>query len=141
MTERTPERSNAKVSRRGFIAGVGVSVLGSATATASGAGDPTNPRVVRLKPATGAVSYLLSVDGKIEASEPLCEASERRTGKTALGKLDRADIDEYRITGEITRLWSTGDIHVSVDGEAWTIPTDSDARPPAANTSAPVSDT
>ena len=128
--------SKSTVSRRSFVAGVGASVL--AAATASAAGGSTDDRVVRIEPVSGPVSYLFSADGEIRASESLCEASDRRVGGTALGQLARGDTDEYRVTGQVTRFWSTGDVRVSVDGEAWTVTTD--ARAPAANTPPPVSD-
>lgn len=124
----------SKVSRRTFVAGVGASVLGSATASA--AGGATGERVIRIEPTSRSVSYLLSVDGEIRAVETLCEASDRRAGGTALGRLDRNDADEYRVTGPIARFWSTGDVRVSIDGEAWTSSTDD--RAPAANTRSPV---
>ena len=123
-----------KVSRRSFVAGVGASVLGSATASA--AGGLTGEHVIRIESVSGPVSYVLSVDGEIRAPGSLCEASDRRVGGTALGRLARHDVDEYRATGPITRLWSTGDVRVSVDGEAWTGTTD--AGTPSANTHAPV---
>lgn len=127
----------SKVSRRSFVAGVGASVLGAATASA--AGGSSGERVVRIEPVSGTVSYLLSVDGEIRASDSLCEASDRRVGGTALGRLARNDADEYRVTGPITRLWSTGDVRVSVDGETWTSSADRNA--PMANTLSPVADT
>ena len=128
--------SESKVSRRSFVAGVGASVLG--TATASAAGGATGARTLRLESTSGTVSYLLSVGGEIRASDSLCEASDRRVGGTALGRLDRSDVDKYEITGQITRLWSTGDVRVSVDGETWTQFTASPA--PSANTLAPADD-
>ena len=132
-----PGRSlpKSKMSRRSFVAGVGASVLGSAAASAAKGGGG-GERVVRIKSVSGSVSYLLSVDGEVRASDSLCEASDRRVGGTALGRLDRNDADEYRVTGEITRFWSTGDVRVSVDGETWTGSTDDHA--PAANTHSPV---
>lgn len=128
--------SKSKLSRRGFVAGVGASVLASATAAA--AGGSTGEQVVRVAPVSGPVSYLLSVDGEIRAPDSLCESSDRRVGGTALGRLARNDADEYRITGSITRFWSTGDVRVSVDGETWTVAGDPSA--PTANTFAPVGD-
>lgn len=130
MTERSPP----KVSRRSFVAGVGASVLASATASA--ADGSTGDSVVRIQPISGPVSYLLSVDGEIRASESLCEASDRRVGGTAMGRLGRTDMDEYRVAGPITRFWSTGDVRVTVDGEVWTSSADGDVPP--ANTFAPV---
>ena len=126
----------SKVSRRSFVAGVGASVL--AAATASAAGGSSGERVVRIAPVSGPVSYLLSVDGEIRASDSLCEASDRRVGGTALGRLARNDADEYRVTGSVTRFWSTGEVRVSVDGESWTV--SADPRAPPANTRAPVGD-
>ena len=126
--------SKSKMSRRSFVAGVGASVL--AAATASAAGSSSGECVVRITPVSGPASYLISVDGEIRASDSLCESSDRRVGGTALGRLTRNDTDEYRVTGQITRFWSTGDVRVSVDGEAWTVT--ADPRAPAANTRSPV---
>ena len=123
------------VSRRSFLVGAGAVSLGSATAVASSA--TTRERTVRIEPVSGPVSYLLSVDGTVRASRTLCEASDRRVGSTALGKLGRNDADEYRLSGEITRLWSTSDVRVSVDGEVWTGSTDGSA--PVGNTASPAS--
>ena len=94
-------------------------------------------RTVRIEPVSGPVSYLLSADGKLQSSETLCEASDRRVGGTALGRLGQHDTDEYRLSGTITRLWSTGDVRVTVEGEPWTAPTDENA--PAGNTASPAS--
>lgn len=123
-----------KLLRRGFIAGAAAVTAGTVTALA--ADGAAEKRVVQIRPVSGSVSYLLSVDGELRATESLCETSDRRVGRTALGRLESTDVDEYYASGNITRVWSTGDVRVTVDGETWSGATSPEA--PAGNVAAPV---
>ena len=120
--------------RRGFIASAAAITVGTTTVLASDG--PAAERVVRISPVSGTVSYLLSVNGELRAAKSLCEASDRQMGATAFGRLLDGDMDEYYTSGQITKVWSTGDVRITVDGKVWSETTSPGA--PAGNTAAPI---